>query len=198
MEGSQSIDDNSKQVSLANWLKRPKNCCFSLNDNAKSTSVLSLKTCVKVWKDRKNAQALFHPTCLFQCLTPHKLSFLTKEAPLNEVQFTTWKKKIGGKVGNVCKWKLLERICVKASRFPENVSTLSDELWQPSRCWQYAREAQNINQPTFVLAGMGSWNHCFWNASQCCHSNINDGNFTTVVCFTHCTNRLADSTLEFH
>lgn len=27
-----------------------------------------------------------------------------------------------------------EEICVKASRFPENVSTLYDELWQAFEC----------------------------------------------------------------
>lgn len=102
------------------------------------------------------------------------------------------------KTSNVCKCKRLERICVKASGFPENVSTLQDELWQPSQCWQYAREARNINQSTFVLTGTGSWNYCFWNLSQYCHSNKNDGNFATLVCFTHCMNLLANNALEFH
>lgn len=61
----------------------------------------------------------------------------------------------------MCKYEALERICVKASGFPENVSTLYDELWQTSQCRQYAREAQNINQSTFVLTGTRSWNCCY-------------------------------------
>lgn len=94
MEGSQFIDDNSKQgflrqVSFASWLKRPKNCRFSLNDSAKSTSVLSLKACTKSLKRQNKYTGTFPTTLIVSMLDTTQIDPFTKETPLNEVQFTT-------------------------------------------------------------------------------------------------------------